>query len=86
MLYFNPRAPRGARLVSTGYNGSPRGISIHVPREGHDSTIDNIDRERRYISIHVPREGHDCGLVTDKTVTDISIHVPREGHDRRLRK
>ena len=42
--------------------GLPKGInadiSIHVPREGHDSV-----KEKNYrvlgISIHVPREGHD---------------------------
>ena len=33
-------------------------ISIHVPREGHDSTTFSAGVQRS-ISIHVPREGHD---------------------------
>ena len=33
-------------------------ISIHVPREGHDSALSSV-RARQVISIHVPREGHD---------------------------
>ncbi len=34
--HFNPRAPRGARLVIYGCILCRAGISIHVPREGHD--------------------------------------------------
>ena len=36
-----------------------RKISIHVPREGHDSGLVSIYNKNIYISIHVPREGHD---------------------------
>ena len=60
--YFNPRAPRGARLKDEVNANNVETISIHVPREGHDCIylfksilIDNI-------SIHVPREGHDRAL------------------------
>ena len=35
-VYFNPRAPRGARLAPLNPVAKDRGISIHVPREGHD--------------------------------------------------
>ena len=34
--YFNPRAPRGARPFGSGQHKKHPGISIHVPREGHD--------------------------------------------------
>ena len=34
--YFNPRAPRGARLDNIRLGIEQAGISIHVPREGHD--------------------------------------------------
>ena len=34
---FNPRAPRGARPVSLTPRYGRARISIHVPREGHDS-------------------------------------------------
>ena len=57
--YFNPRAPRGARPGDVYAAASIGGISIHVPREGHDyypsKSFDQVSR----ISIHVPREGHD---------------------------
>ena len=58
--HFNPRAPRGARrLYLVGLlNALP--ISIHVPREGHDSPA-LIIHQQPPISIHVPREGHDGG-------------------------
>ena len=35
------------------------GISIHVPREGHDGNGHYHAEAYRAISIHVPREGHD---------------------------
>ena len=34
-------------------------ISIHVPREGHDSRSSTHKAKKPHISIHVPREGHD---------------------------
>ena len=34
---FNPRAPRGARRVICPQSVRKNAISIHVPREGHDS-------------------------------------------------
>jgi len=57
-LCFNPRAPCGAR---------PRGlrracrwhfVSIHVPRVGHDTSLEQ-PLSARQVSIHVPRVGHD---------------------------
>ena len=59
------------------------GISIHVPREGHDLYVNNIEQKILKISIHVPREGHDVESLHGRLEGgDISIHVPREGHDR----
>ena len=34
---FNPRAPRGARRAYEAAHAAKFGISIHVPREGHDA-------------------------------------------------
>ena len=56
-------------------------ISIHVPREGHD-TINalRIRRSREFQSTCPAR-----GTTADKSALtaqlEISIHVPREGHD-----
>ena len=56
--YFNPRAPRGARPRYSERWSLASGISIHVPREGHDPLFKG-DLICGTISIHVPREGHD---------------------------
>ena len=39
--------------------GFKPGISIHVPREGHDQFNEENEKRFKKISIHVPREGHD---------------------------
>ena len=56
---FNPRAPRGARHQYKWRTLQKTTISIHVPREGHDSTSPTKYTLSVSISIHVPREGHD---------------------------
>ena len=38
------------------------GISIHVPREGHDAATNAANSAAAAISIHVPREGHDLSV------------------------
>ena len=84
-IYFNPRAPRGARPLPHIRSSTAHKISIHVPREGHDDATKR-SVELVAISIHVPREGHDS--FNERYFNDftISIHVPREGHDRQSRR
>ena len=60
-------------------------ISIHVPREGHDSRPEKSNGKTFVISIHVPREGHDLCPEIKTDYHSISIHVPREGHDAKRR-
>ena len=60
--YFNPRAPRGARLRARQIFPALSVISIHVPREGHDNADFMLLAPDDNISIHVPREGHDIIL------------------------
>ncbi len=57
--HFNPRSPRGERrpVLPTGQPG--RGISIHAPREGSDSSGNVCIAKWLSISIHAPREGSD---------------------------
>ena len=57
--YFNPRAPRGARLDPQGFIDFYASISIHAPREGRDSRGDAARLTGVRISIHAPREGRD---------------------------
>ena len=58
LLYFNPRTPRGVRLLPWCVTARRSSISIHAPREGCDT-----GRWARFgyfaISIHAPREGCD---------------------------
>ena len=81
VLYFNPRAPRGARLPprSKCYNRSA--FQSTCPARG--TTLSGLKTPRiGSISIHVPREGHDGVTSPDARLQrSISIHVPREGHD-----
>ena len=80
-LSFQSTCPARGTTSYTDIAAKPLGISIHVPREGHDYSFKPIAISH-CISIHVPREGHDEGW-GDNCCLDlvISIHVPREGHD-----
>ena len=103
--YFNPRAPRGARLKALAVNGAVALFQSTCPARGTTTPLKNVFVSTS-ISIHVPREGHDSfsfcrvGAACDfnpraprgarlklilkcGTIGRISIHVPREGHDCR---
>ena len=79
---FNPRPPRRGRHVGRRAAGTGLDISIHVPREGGDLQVGQLQRQR-HISIHVPREGGDRGtLVHRGRPRDFNPRPPRRG--RRL--
>ena len=80
--YFNPRTPRGVRLLGGVDHLMEDLISIHAPREGCDHRRRLRLRPQAAISIHAPREGCD-GICEFLGVAwrDISIHAPREGCD-----
>ena len=83
-LNFNPRPPRGGRLLAVLRIGVVHRISIHAPREGGDLQVVQHGIVRLGISIHAPREGGDGGLLATPYTRTISIHAPREGGDRAL--
>ena len=56
--YFNPRPPRGGRLIVWLGLVIDERISIHAPREGDDCGARRCP-PRYHISIHAPREGDD---------------------------
>ena len=56
--YFNPRPPRGGRLLQYNDPEESQEISIHAPREGATTCEVEVGHEV-YISIHAPREGGD---------------------------
>ena len=78
--YFNPRAPRGARLRVIKRQSKAGNFNPRAPRGARQK-----GRSARTwsagISIHVPREGHDKSIRHIGNCKLISIHVPREGHD-----
>ena len=66
---FNPRSPRGERLIYDTDDAVWTEISIHAPREGSD--VQSIRRVLlRGISIHAPREGSDLS----ETLSLLGIH------------
>ena len=56
-------------------------ISIHVPREGHDSALLRALRSSRSFQSTCPARGTTIICVIIYVSGGISIHVPREGHD-----
>ena len=58
---FNPRPPRGGRLLATVFALAVSSISIHAPREGGDQVTFQEIQDSGDISIHAPREGGDGG-------------------------
>ena len=80
LLYFNPRTPRGVRLLPWCVTARRSSFSVPAPREGCDT-----GRWARFgyfaISIHAPREGCDWSTLHTSQSGVISIHAPREGCD-----
>ena len=58
-LYFNPRAPCGARLDASDVDLMIFDISIHAPRAGRDEQAGIFGVIFDEISIHAPRAGRD---------------------------
>ena len=59
-------------------------ISIHVPREGHDSIDKMRERKAPKFQSTCPARGTTLRRADALTLISISIHVPREGHDKIL--
>ena len=59
-------------------------ISIHVPREGHDSISTTPRATRSHFNPRAPRGARRGDSVQCARSVHISIHVPREGHDQWL--
>ena len=81
--YFNPRTPRGVRLIATPLRQVIKNhtISIHAPREGCDACAsDQAYHPVRFQSTHPARGATEVNAEVFQLV-DISIHAPREGCD-----
>ena len=82
---FNPRAPRGARLVPEGIPHGQRRISTHAPREGRDCWTAYASRRRAYFNPRAPRGARHSQTSPDGRRRSISTHAPREGRDAHSR-
>ena len=78
---FNPRPPRGGRLIPVLSTSVQPTISIHAPREGGDWRSSPPPTWWLYFNPRPPRGGRRDVTVTAAPVYAISIHAPREGGD-----
>ena len=76
--HFNPRAPRGARRVQVPNPNMARGISIHVPREGHDDWC-NWERlgVRAYFNPRAPRGARPLSALKGRSPRHFNPRAPR---------
>ena len=81
---FNPRPPRGGRLLVVHMQGEDGVFQSTPPARGATSRH-HESGQGKVISIHAPREGGDPGgECAEVFAIVISIHAPREGGDVRV--
>ena len=80
---FQSTCPARGTTVAWENSSVVAGISIHVPREGHDLRLDHGECRECRISIHVPREGHDSWTWRD-TARGLQHFNPRAPRGARL--
>ena len=73
--------PREGHDRDGGTSMRTAGISIHVPREGHDTILRVTKQKIIEFQSTCPARGTTSFGVRPVTGREISIHVPREGHD-----
>ncbi len=73
---------RGTTAGAPGKDGA-NGISIHVPREGHDRWCTRQGWREWNFNPRAPRGARLKNDFRSNRLLSISIHVPREGHDPR---
>ena len=83
--YFNPRPPRGGRLIREIYKHFNEEFQSTPPARGATHPLDDLPQGPA-ISIHAPREGGDYRPPVLLQRRYISIHAPREGGDQGIQK
>ena len=81
ILYFNPRAPRGARPNRVFNPCNSSNISIHAPREGRDIFMVGDVFSSMIFQSTRPARGATLTIPSKDNMLRISIHAPREGRD-----
>ena len=79
---FNPRAPRGARLLLPARTDTKRRISIHAPLAGRDSRLRPCPTGSTHFNPRAPRGARPVPPGTPRVTCSISIHAPLAGRDR----
>ena len=80
-VYFNPRAPRGARLPAYEQDPHRHQISIHALREERDSSTSTQRSTTRDFNPRAPRGARQQLTGTLTVSFNISIHALREERD-----
>ena len=81
LLYFNPRAPCGARRDGRRHIFHPVRISIHAPRVGRDCDRDDVSAAGKIFQSTRPVWGATSNPRASAFFIAISIHAPRVGRD-----
>ena len=82
ILYFQSTCPARGTTDGRVYQSTRVGLSIHVPREGHDfGQIASAGLLVHFQSTCPARGTTRNGHYHAAAHSAISIHVPREGHD-----
>jgi len=78
---FNPRSPRGERLVASAALHVCGGVSIHAPREGSDPRNVTCSSIPLAFQSTLPARGATMRCCPKIRKNRVSIHAPREGSD-----
>ena len=82
LIYFNPRAPCGARQTSFDRMASSFKFQSTRPLRGATVLPVGVRRMLGIISIHAPLAGRDLSPLGHPAAGRISIHAPLAGRDR----
>ena len=78
-FYFNPRAPRGARLAILIFVAVAVLISIHAPREGRDRHMLIIISQRYNFNPRAPRGARPCRCIRRYCLPEFQSTRPARG-------
>ena len=81
-LYFNPRAPYGARLQAVAHHGQLFDISIHAPHTGRDRCLAYNEGQCSEFQSTRPIRGATVPAGAVPPGGHISIHAPHTGRDQ----
>ena len=81
ILYFNPRSPRGERLINANNNSKSKEFQSTLPARGATEVFVMMQCLTKFQST-LPARGATIRRMPPKVHFAISIHAPREGSDQ----